>query len=492
MSVTNKHLNIAIRFLSEIVTRVVSLIIFTLMAKYLGPEGYGVYVQTGAINGLLIPIATIGLGFSVVRLIAGKKDVEYISARFFTSLLLVTALSGILTIIVALLAPLLNNQFIKIDWVVPIIHWSSPLIICTAITLTIGEYYRARLRVIAVSLFQIFGTTATVVGIAIVLNFGDGLLEVIKVLLFVQTVQILLMIGYLIGTGEIRLSTSLMPRRESMDMIRFGIPIIIMGIGTWVFGSSDRLVIGFYLNASEVGVYNAAYVLAAIPAALAAPFWYTLYPLMAAHKNNNDAEKISAICRKYSRVYFCFGIPALLGITVLSSEALFIIGTGKFVIHPVIFGIIATGLFGDQFTATAQYLIFLHNEPKFFRNITLISGLLNIALNIVLVPSIGLLGAAVATLVSYLFLETLVLRRALSYGYRFRNLYDINSISKIVISAFAMAAVVYGIKWMFQPVNVTSLTTLIFIGAIAYAFILYAINGFDTHRLLAFAGLRSR
>lgn len=484
------QLNISARFLSELVVRASGLIVFPLMARGLGPEGYGVYSQLGVINGALIPLAMMGLGFSVVRLVSGKNDPVFVGVRFMTSLILVLGVSSCLAIGVALIAPVLNALFIKIDWADSVIRWSSALIVCSAVLLTLGEYFRARLQIVAQSLFQIAATVAGVVGVAIVLYIGGGVLTVVKVMLATQMIQIAVMFVYFSRSNGLSLRGQLMPRDELMEMVRFGGPIIVMDVGFWLFSMSDRLIIGYYLNMKDAGVYSAACALATIPAALAAPFWYTLYPLMAAHKNNVDQEKIMAVCRKYSRSYFVFGIPALLGLAVLAPDILFVLGSGKFEIHPAIFGIIALGLFSFQFGVIAHYLIGLHNEPHFLRNVILLCGMTNIGLNLILVPPLGIAGVALSTLVSYLLLDIMVFRRVISYGYRFTSLYDVGAIGKIAISTVPMAAAVYLFRVGFVGVSFMELFGAIFLGIAVYALSFFAVNRFSIDRVWEFIGTR--
>ena len=129
MRFTKNHLYIVFRFLAELVGRAGSFITFPLLAKFLGTEGYGIQTQMGAINGMVMPIATMGLGFSVVRQISGKDDVSYVSARFLSTFMVVIASSSTLTALVIIFAPLLNSLFIKVVWATSVIRWSALLIV---------------------------------------------------------------------------------------------------------------------------------------------------------------------------------------------------------------------------------------------------------------------------------------------------------------------------------------------------------------------------
>lgn len=476
-SLHKDRLLISIRFLAEFIARAGSFVTFPLLARSIGAEGYGVQAQLGTINGVLIPIAALGLGFAVVRVVAGRQNVAFVSTRFLSSLLMVTAVSAVLAAMVALLAPWLNALFIKVEWATRVVRWSALMIVLTAWELTLNDYYRARLRIVAYSLLQILQTMVNVGGLVLVLQSGGGLLEVIWVWLIVKLVFVILAFGYFVNTREIQLNVPLMPYREFRELLRFGWPIVLMGIGACVMSIGDRAVIGYYLTSRQVGIYNATYSLAGIFVALGAPFWGPLYPLMATHKKNNDRLALALSCRKYMNGYCFISIPALLGLTVLASPLLQALGSAEFAIHPLIFGLIALALFSDQFSASVHYIVYLHNEPVFMRNIVILSGIVNLILNILTIPLWGIFGAALSTLVAYALLDVLLFRRVISYGYRITALYDFRTLSKYTFSALVMAAIVYFLIWYPQQ-NLIKLVGMVGLGMVCYGFILLTVKGF--------------
>ncbi len=473
------------RFLAEFSGRTVSFITFPLLVRYLGTEAYGVHAMLGAFQNALVPVATLGLGFAVVRLMAGEQNSSHVSARFFSTLILVTVVSSVLALSIILTAPWLNLLFVKVDWATPVIRWSALLVVLTAIELTINDYYRSRLRIVSYSVLQLLQALVYVVTMIAVLSVGGGLLEVVWATLMVKLMFILIAGGYFVVSREVQLSFSLMSRSEFMDMIRFGFPIVIAGIGYWMMGLGDRAIIGYYLDVKKVGIYNAAYILAALVGVLAAPFWGPMYPLMARHNNNGDHAALMATCRKYTNGYLMLGLPALVGLTVLSTNILQVLSSSEITIPASLFGIIALGLFFDQFSTNCHYLAYLHNDTSFFRNVTLISGVFNILLNVVLVPLLGIMGAALATLAAYALLDILLFKKIFSYGYRFSEIYDLRLIRKLMVSTSIMAGAVHIFNTHLSPSPV-SIFISILIGVVCYGVVLLAVNGFQLRRALGY------
>jgi O-antigen/teichoic acid export membrane protein len=474
---------VGFRFLAQIVARFGNFLLFPLMARHLGTEGYGVQTQLNAINGVLLPVATLGLGFSVVRLIAGKHDSQYITARFLSTLLLTVGAASALGLVIVIAAPLLNSLFIKVDQAVSVLRLSAVMLVVMAVQNTLRDYYRARLRIVAYSVFEIVEAIVTVIIMALVFSLGGMLWEITLAWITIKLVLVLVMIAYFGYIKEIRLPVGLMPRAEMLDMIRFGIPVISMGISSWVIGLGDRAVLGYFLNSSAVGLYGSAYTLAGLLGSLAVAFWGPLYPLMAQYKNTGDALRLTDVCRRYTNAYALIGIPALFGLTILSSAVLRVIGSDEFSIHPALFGLIALGLFSDQMATNTHYLIYLHNEPSFLRNSTIFSGLLNILLNILLVPMVGIWGSALATLITYFSLDILLARKVIAYGYKLSDLYDGRTLAKFTLSALVMSIGVYLLQ-RGLGITTTGLVVSISGGMVLYGFALLTTNGFRTQGIL--------
>jgi O-antigen/teichoic acid export membrane protein len=458
---------IAIRFLSEVISRASALITFPIMAHYLGTEGYGVNAQVNTLISFLVPITSLGLGFGIVRTLAGNNDRAFVSSRIISTLLVALFTSGVCAGLVFIAAPLINSAFIKVDGAENIVRWSAPLIILSSIELLLKDFFRARLRIVAFSVIQIIQTILYVTAVALILLSGYGLLEVIQVWVAIKLVFNIVYFSYLVQQNELVFDAPLIPRPEMLALIQYGVPIMIAGLGTWFTQVGDRWVIGYYLDAGQVGVYNAVYTFASILSALGSPFWSPLYPLMAAAYNQNDTEKLKKTCKLYMNLFCSIGVPAFLGLTVLSNDLLTRFGTESFAANPMIFLLIASAIFLDQVATHGYYLAYILNQTIFLRNLTLVTAGINLLLNILLVPQIGILGSALATFIAYLFLDLVFIFRIRTYDLRLRDVYDFAFLGKTLAAAVFMAVVILLVKPFFSA-SLPGLLTMIAIGVISY------------------------
>ena len=270
----------------------------------------------------------------------------------------------------------------------------------------------------------------------------------------------------------------------------FGFPVVLSELSKWVMHLGDRAVLGYFMDATTLGIYGAAYTLAAVLTSLGGPFWMPMYPLMSSHlkgESENTDESRNAFCEvsaKYTTAFSFIAIPSLFGLCILSPDILKLLGTQQFVISTWTFTAIALSLFLHQFGSSTHYLVLLKNEPKFLRNITIASVSLNLALNILLVPHYGMAAAAVTTLLSYLFLEVCYLFKIYGYGFRIGELYRGRALLKYMFSASVMGLVVNQACQYFPEVTYGSLAYQTTLGCLAYFFVVLALSKFSINSVL--------
>jgi O-antigen/teichoic acid export membrane protein len=275
--------------------------------------------------------------------------------------------------------------------------------------------------------------------------------------------------------GEVGHAGETLDAAEVDEMVRLGWPVVIMGLSTWFLSLGDRLVIGWFRDAQQVGVYAAAYALAGLIGAVGAPFWSPLYPLMAAHYRDANRPALVAASRRFTSSYFTIGIPMVAGLTLFSAPALTLFGSHEFTIGRFAFLAIALGLLADQTTAVASYIFYLEKESRRLRNIAVMSAVVNLALNVALVPTFGIAGAACATLLAYGLMAAALWTVIRRHGYGLGDLYDLGWMLRVVLSSFVMTAalLVFGV----DRVTIAGLLGRSALGAGMYAVVLAAVGG---------------
>jgi O-antigen/teichoic acid export membrane protein len=189
------------------------------------------------------------------------------------------------------------------------------------------------------------------------------------------------------------------------SMLSFGFPLIFFELTNQLLTFVDRYFIGFYKGAEAVGKYSAAYNLTFyIQNLLVASVSLTIYPMIV-EKLNKDGYAASKVFIQDCLLWFCLiGSAITLGFAAIGSDLFILTASSKYaeaavIIAPVICG----GFLYGIFTVAAGEL-FVLKSTRIMAIIMGIAAIMNIVLNMILIPYMGLLGAAYATLVPEIFL----------------------------------------------------------------------------------------
>jgi len=225
----------------------------------------------------------------------------------------------------------------------------------------------------------------------------------------------------------------------------FGLPIIPASIAMWVMDLSDRYFIEIFRSSDEVGIYSLGYKLGMlVNIMVVAPFqlaWPTLYFDVS---KRGDAQQI------YSRVltYFTMLATSLaLVLGVLAPEILRVLaGEAYWDAYKVVFLVAISYVFYGMHFVLAPG-IHIKEKTKYYPLVVVIPAIANIVLNYFIVPPYGMMGAAVTTVLCFIFVIVLT--------YLFANhWYPINYEWKRIWAVWVVAVLIFGASLFVSHENV--------------------------------------
>jgi len=134
--------------------------------------------------------------------------------------------------------------------------------------------------------------------------------------------------------------------------------------------------------------------------------------------------------------------------------------------------------------AIIMRIIFLEKKTKITAAIWIMAAVLNLGLNLIFIPIIGILGAAITTLIAFTF--AFVLTSFYSFKY-FKFDIDFRFVSKSILSSVVMSLVI--IRW--NPIGLLNVLIVIGVCAVVYSVILLLLGGVEKEEIAFFRGLLS-
>ncbi|MFA7636508.1 MAG: polysaccharide biosynthesis C-terminal domain-containing protein [Monoglobales bacterium] len=238
-------------------------------------------------------------------------------------------------------------------------------------------------------------------------------------------------------------------------MLIYSLPIIPNSISWWISNSSDKYMLNYYTSVSEVGIYSVSYKIPTIVMTVTG-FFMSAWQLSAV-----DCFERKDVKNLFGDVFSRFiSLNFLVATGLIITSKLF----GSFLYSKDFFmawKYVPTLIIANVFNTQASFLGTVYTSAKKTKmlSVTTITGALsNIAMNFVLIPRIGALGAAIATAFSYLvmFLFRLVnTRKILEYDFVvWRNITMFIALIAMCILVTMDRPVLWGIATVIAVANV--------------------------------------
>jgi O-antigen/teichoic acid export membrane protein len=459
------------------VPAVVGFLSVPIVTRMFHPENYGDYSIAMATVAVLVsfvgwlPVSIVRFYPAYVR--DGKLDVLYGNAGALTAL-------SILLIGVAF--------FVLVSTVRGLLSFHLYVLMCLGVALFVA---RAVFNVLqhflmsnrSVGWYAIFASWQSAAGLAagialiVLLDIGiEGL-----VLGAMLSVAVILPLLWKKAAGHRLITHRGLDLKLVKGFASYGFPLVAANLAAWILSLSDRYILQFFRGSEEVGIYSASYSVSEKSVMLIATlFMLASGPISARVWEMEGSQASAAFVNKVTRYFLLVCVPAVVGLSVLSKPIIDLATGDQYLEGHRILPFVTLGAF---FMGLQQrfHMGFLFKKKT--GSITLaifLSGLLNLVLNLLLIPAHGYFAAAVTTLISYAFLLVLMIvlsRRFLIWPFPF------HSLAKVCCASAVMGMVAYCIGSGLTSSNLANTLLAVVIGVVLYVCVLLALKEFSLEEL---------
>jgi len=456
----------------QVLTSLGTFFLLPIITKTLGTYDYGIWAQINITVSLISSLALMGLSMGFVRFLSSETENKVIKEAVYSILFFVTISSSLACLLLYTFAEPLAIFGFKDPGATYFIQAGSFLIILNALESISLFYFRVFRQIKKYSYLTLFETFGKLFFILILLKIGYGLLGVILATLIVQIFIFLIsLVGIISQIGFT------LPRFTHIkEYLQFSLPLTPTSLVRWITESSDRYLVTYFLGLGSVGVYSAAYSIGNLIQLFVSPLQLILLPELSKLFDEDKIDQVRTYMSHSLRYFLLITIPAVFGLSALAKPLLGIFTTQDFLSGWLVIPIIAfAGLLAGIFQILIN-ILFLVKETKFATYINIIAAASNVMLNLLLIPSIGIIGAALSTLIAYLLMIILCIRISMKHFVFDFYFYDI---AKSIFSSLAM----YLFVSRFYISNVYELFGVTAIGAFVYVFMMFIVGGFSKYEL---------
>jgi len=448
------------------------IIYLPIFTKILGTSEYGIWSLILTTIAVLQPFILLGLMDAILRFLSPQSK-EKIVQGVITVVITVLFTGTIISIIFFLSADFLADIVLKEPTSAYLIKIAAPLIILDSVNTILLGSFRVFGMIKKYGIILIFKTTLEIGLLVFFILSGFGLIGAILALIITAVISlIIILLSIFSYAGIARPDFSLLK-----PFLIFSLPLIPITLAQFVIQSSDRYVIGFYLDAEKVGIYSAAYGIGVIPLVIGTYLVYVLGPTVYNLYDNGKIDKARMYLSYSWKYLLMLLIPSAFGLSILSRPLLMNITTSKFVadgVYIIPLVVLSIVFWEMEMIFTISLLIF--KRRKIFLIAFICGAVTNLILNIIFVPQYGILAAAVTTLIAYILITVII-------GYSSRRYFTFNlNFPFMAKSLLASIGMILGI-WIFNPIDLFGILISIIMGIFIYFCLLFIQKGFGKGEL---------
>jgi len=458
--------------ITQIIINLRGIITLPILTKTLGASGYGVLAQILITISLLIQFLTLGLGASLVRFLPSKNNKEIVQG--INTILITILFSGIIfSILLFFSSVFFANVFIKDSSATPAIQLAAVLLTLQALENLSINAFRVFGLIKRYSIVMISKTFLEICLIAFFVFNGYDVVGVMYAFIISESIFLVIILTLIFSYAGFAFPDFSLLR----PYLAFGLPMIPIGIFEFIVASSDRYIIGFFHGASSVGIYSAAYNLGSLASVVGPYIIFILGPTIANLYDKKKLDSVKSHLILSFRYYLMLSIPSAFGLSILARSLLNILTTQEFVsigIYVIPF-VVSGVLFYGIYCVFAEALK-LSKKTYIIAVAMSVGAITNFILNILIVPYWGAIGAAVTTLVAYLF-------AAIILFYKSRQTIKFKIEFIFIIKSIFASSIMVLIIWLLNPLDIFRVILSLLLGIIVYFFVLFLIKGIDKQEI---------
>jgi O-antigen/teichoic acid export membrane protein len=378
--------------ISQLVERIV-------IARSLNPGAYGEVSIGLTVMSISATLALLGFTQGVPRFMSKFDDATDVRGTLATGLLVAAITTTVIVAGLLLNAEALANAFLDPGTptnLLVLFSLAVPFVVVFRLSLGgIRGQENTRYKIYAENLLYPGLRLGLIVGL---LGLGYGL-EAAGYAYLVAAAVSALFATYMLNklfplTGSFSLHTR--------EMLTFSAPLVVSSLLSLVFSQTDTLMIGYFHPSEEVGFYSAAFPLATGLNLVLTSFGFMYLPLATRLDTDNKRDEVDAVYKLTTKWIFVLTFPMFLTLAFFSDDVLSVIFGAEYAVAGLTLTILTVGYFTHAAAGRSKETFSVLGFTKYVLLVNAVSFGLNFVLNLVLIPDLARVGAAVGSATAYI------------------------------------------------------------------------------------------
>jgi len=399
--------DVGITFLASVVSLPLGFVISVALGRYLGAGDLGLYRMASTIYGIATLVAAMGIPAAMIKYVAEFKDDrtkfnQIVSSGVITSLFLGIGFVALFYFSSGIFTGIFDMP--GLSGLLKILSPVFPFALVGGALLGLLNGLREMKKYAAATIIQ--SVLMVIVTVALI-YWGFGVAGAVIGIILSSVGSCIFLIWICREYFNITLEGYTQTTRK------------LLGFGSQIFGANainminyqaDIVLVGYFLTATDVGYYAVAVSLSRFLWLIPQAIQQITYPATSEYWAKNNHSALQTIIDKSMKYTTCVLLPIGLGVGFFAKDIITMLFGGEFgySVLPLRILIIGTVINGAMQRPVGSILYSI-GMPGLNLKIFASAAMTNIILNLMLMPYLGIAGAAIATTVSFLLITFLIL-----------------------------------------------------------------------------------
>ena len=464
-----------------------------IIARWLGASDYGLIALGYAALMIGATLSLVGLPVGIQRFVSfykGKGDKGRIKGTILGALKISFPLSLVFAILFFFYADWISIHVFHSHELIPVLRIFAiaiPFLVLAdnIIHATIG-FQDVKYRVYVTDLFQNIFKLGAIVAL---LALGFGVIGAAWGWALAIILTPFLAFYFLEKKVFPILNTKVKAISIDKELLSFSWPLIFTMVASMMMGWMDTLMLGYFLTASAVGIYNVALPTARLLTVAVKSIGVLFIPVASELYARNRKDELKSIYKVVTKWTLLIALPGFLLMALFSESIIRILFGAEYVGGATALSILAFAFFISSVLGPANYVLQTYGRTRIIMNGYFIGAGVNFVLNLLLIPIYDIRGAAIATGFSFSLVNIIYLFSVWQIGkiqpFRMGHL-------KPVFASIISVLVVYGLTKYFAGEALPILIAMLFVFIILYFFLLLIFKSFEEEDLMIMKVIEER
>ncbi len=452
-------------FIVVIISKALTYAYRIIVARHYGPEAYGLLALSLMIFGWFAFFSKMGLGDGILRYVSifrGKRESKKISCivNFTLTLLFFTGifLGSVLFLLSDLIAEKIFHN-LELSLFLKIFAFILPISTLNVVFFALMKSYE---KIGAFSFAsKILENLVKLIILVVLIYLGIGSVNI--PLSYLIGALITLLFSYLFC----RISFKGIFKSESLkkhgtlyrEVFSYSWPLIFFGFAVSILHQTDSFMLGIFKGVVEVGLYNAAIPIALLLTISVDLFNQLFFPLVTKEYSRGNKKLVKELSQQVGKWVYMISLPLFVLLIVFPGVFINLLFGKEYLLAENALRFLSVGAMFIAVFDVSKQLLAMKGKSKLILLDVLIIVILNVILNLILIPRYGMDGAAIATMISFLFL-------ALIFAYQSWSHLKIVPLRKKMFKITLVAFILLGFLVFFKQIIEINTFSLIISGVL--------------------------